>query len=71
MLERGVVEYEAVKREVPDSHLDKNEIIMYPVDDETGPGTVQPLKGLPGSVESDMLGHPGDEHEDTFTWAQF
>ncbi len=44
---------------------DVNRTRMYPVDDVTGPGTVEPLKGLPGS--SVVEEHDDDEHEYTRT----
>ncbi len=42
-----------------------NRTHMYPVDDVTGPGTVEPLNGLPGSSVIDE--QDDDEHEYTLT----
>ena len=58
-------EYDATNPEYVYDELDVNLTYMYPVEADTGPGTVEPLKGLPGSSVMDE--HDDDEHEYTRT----
>jgi hypothetical protein len=58
-------EYEATNPEYVLDEPDVNRTYMYPVDAVTGPGTVEPLNGLPGSSVVDE--HDDDWHEYTRT----
>ncbi len=62
-----LVVYEATKPEDVDNPSDVNRTLMCPVDDVTGPGTVEPLNGLPGSSVKVVDEHDDDEHEYTLT----
>ena len=57
--------YEATNPEYVLDEPDVNRTYMYPVDAVTGPGTVEPLNGLPGSSVVDE--HDDDWHEYTRT----
>ena len=54
--------YEALNPEYVYTEPDVNRTFMYPVDAVTGPGTVEPLNGLPGSSVM-------DEHDDD--WQEY
>ncbi len=58
-------EYEAMNPLRVDDPSDVNRTLMYPVDDVTGSGKVEPLNGLPGS--SVIEEHDNDWHEYTRT----
>ncbi len=55
-------EYDATNPEYVLDEPDVNCIYMYPVDTVTGPGTVEPLNGLPGTSAA-------DEHDDD--WQEY
>ncbi len=57
--------YAATKPEYVDDPSVVNRTRMYPADDVTGPGTVEPLNGLPGS--SVINEQDDDAHEYTLT----
>ncbi len=57
--------YQATKPEYVFEDPDVNRTLMYPVDDVTGPGKVEPLNGLPGSSVIDE--QDDDAHEYTRT----
>ncbi len=57
--------YQATKPEYVFEDPDVNRTFMYPVDDVTGRGKVEPLNGLPGSSVIDE--QDDDAHEYTCT----